>query len=233
MKPSLYVIPSNLAPNFSPDSFSTHHKDTTFSLKKFVVENTRSARRFLSQLGHPEPIHELEFRELNEHTNDDDLQDLLSFIQEHDTGLLSEAGCPGIADPGADLIAMAHENGVRVVPMIGPSSIVLALMASGLNGQCFSFNGYLNRDGETRKRQIRAFEKESMNESRTQIFIETPYRNRVLFDAFCKVLNPSTKLTIACELSSKEEWIATKTISKWKNTKINIHKKNTVFLFLA
>ncbi len=229
----LLVIPSNLSSEFAARSFSKDYQHEIFSLKHFVVENERSARRFLRQLGYPGPISELHFRTLNEHTTADELNDLLNFIAQQDTGLLSEAGCPGVADPGADLIALAHSRCIQVIPLIGPSSILLALMASGLNGQRFSFNGYLGRDKNRRKRQLQQFEKESAKENRTQIFIEAPYRNKALFNAVCSTLHPGTVLTLACELTSKKEWIKTKTIRDWRKCEPDIHKKNTVFLFLS
>jgi 16S rRNA (cytidine1402-2'-O)-methyltransferase len=218
----------------SSNCFSREYLDVLFSLNHFVVENVRTARRFLSRMKHPRPISELYFFELNNHTTSEDWNDLQAFLEEdHHTGLMSEAGCPGVADPGADLVAYAHSVSMRVEPLTGPSSILLALMASGLNGQNFSFNGYTPKNEPERGQLIREYERESVKTARTQIFIETPYRNIAFFQSLTKNLKPGTRLTLACELTHKTGWVKTRSIADWKHTKPPIHKKNTVFLFLA
>jgi len=230
----LYLLPSNLSSNFGPKTFAATYIETVYKLKHFVVENERSSRRFLSQLNHPTPIHEMEFRLLNEHSTPEDLQQLEAFLKEdHDTGLLSEAGCPGIADPGADLVRRAHQLQIEVRPLVGPSSILLALMASGLNGQTFTFHGYLPREERKRREQIKRLERESQSTGKTQLFIEAPYRNKQMFQTLVRTLAPQTQLSLACELTSDDEWIHTRTVGEWKTKSPSIHKKNVVFSFLA
>lgn len=234
MKNFLYLVPSNLSDSYTSDSFSKEYLEIVFSLQHFIVENERTARRFLSKLGHPGPISNLTFCSIDKHASVEDQEAAFDFIlEDHPTGLLSEAGCPGVADPGADLVDWAHQSGIKVVPLIGPSSLVLALMGSGLNGQNFCFNGYLDREDKERRAQLKTFEKESRNANRTQIFIETPYRNQTLFQCMLKTLHPETRLTLACELTHPDGWIKTRTIEEWKEKNPGINKKNTVFLFLA
>jgi len=153
-----------------------------YNLNQFIVEDIRTARRFLAKAGHPQKIELLQFRELNEHTSENDIANLLYFMKNADTGVLSEAGAPGVADPGAATVRLAHENNIKVIPLVGPSSILLALMASGLNGQSFAFAGYLPVKKTDRQERLRAIERRSANEKQTQIFIETPYRNMQMLE---------------------------------------------------
>ena len=199
------------------------------SLDYFIVENTRSARRFLSKAGVARPIEELEFVELNEHTtSQSDVERMLKPILEgRSAGVISEAGVPGIADPGADIVALAHRNGIRVVPLVGPSSIVMVMMASGQNGQSFAFVGYLPiKDGE-RAQRIKQLEQENQ----AQIFIEAPYRNLKLMESLLKTLSPKMRLSVAADITSENEYIVTRTIEEWKRSpKPEIEKRPTIFV---
>jgi len=203
------------------------------SLDYFIVENTRSARRFLSRAGVARPISELEFVELNEHTTSaaDVERMLLPLEQGRSAGVISEAGLPGVADPGAQVVEAAHRRGIRVVPLVGPSSIMLALMASGQNGQSFAFNGYLPVKEPERSRAIRSFEKRARAERQSQIFIEAPYRNVKLLEALLGVLSPSTMLTVAADITSPSESISTRSVEQWRRSGIpDIGKRPTIFI---
>lgn len=209
-------------------------------LRYFVVENAKSARAFLKTVGMPVPISELGIRELpgrgklgKSTAPKNELDALLAPLGEgFPVGVLSEAGCPAVADPGAELVNRAHEQGYRVIPHIGPSSLLLALMGSGLGGQCFAFQGYLPQDEIERKQAIHALENSSKNQNQTQIVIETPYRNHGLFESLVKTLRPNTRLCIAMALTTDDEWVRTQPVSAWRNGPIpNFEKRPTVFLF--
>lgn len=204
-------------------------------LTHFVVENAKSARAFLKAVGTAQPLQSLLLEELNEHTPQAALQKLLEpLLAGHNVGLVSEAGCPAVADPGADLVALAQQNGIRVVPLIGPSSLLLGLMASGLNGQRFAFLGYLPSKPAERAKALRDIEAESRKQRQTQLFIETPYRNRPMLDALLTTCQPSTRLTLATDLTLPSESIVTLTIAEWKKrTPPDIERRPTVFLLLA
>ena len=199
------------------------------SLRDFVVENARTARAFLKEVGMPCPIQELDLSILDAEV----LKHIKKLQQNQSIGLLSEAGCPAIADPGASLVAAAHREGIRVVPLVGPSSIVQALMASGLEGQRFAFSGYLPREPETRKQRIRELEARSRRERETQIFIETPYRNDVLLASLLEALAEQTLLCIATDLTLAVENIRTQSVSHWRGARHTIGKRPTVFLLLS
>ena len=199
------------------------------TLRVFTVEDAKSARAFLNDVGMPCPIHELQISILEENTS----KEIKTLKGGTSIGLLSEAGCPAIADPGASLVEAAHREGIRVVPLVGPSSFVLALMASGLEGQRFAFCGYLPRDRGQRARRIEQLEKRSRKESETEIFIETPYRNDALLDALLESCNSETKLCLASDLTLNSESVATKTIEQWRKARPAIGKRPTVFLLLA
>ena len=204
-------------------------------LTHFVVEQAKTARAFLKAAGTEQPLQALQLSELNEHTRREALEALLQpLFDGHDVGLLSEAGCPAIADPGADLVALAQARGLRVVPLIGPSSLLLALMASGLNGQCFAFHGYLPAKEGERLKALRDLESESRKKRQTQIFIETPYRNLALFESLRSNLNPATRLTVATDISLPGESIRTLSVQAWKKmAPPDVERRPTVFLILA
>jgi 16S rRNA (cytidine1402-2'-O)-methyltransferase len=220
----LYAIPTPLGGS-PEDALPPSALHTVRSLKDFAVENAKSARAFLGAIRMP--VRELSIRTIDE-------ENLLQPLREgRSMGLLSEAGCPAIADPGAALIEAAHREGFRVVPLIGPSSITLALMASGLEGQRFAFCGYVPREPAERARRIRELEARSRKEKETEIFIETPYRSDALLSALLETCNPATKLCVAADLTLPSETIATKAIAQWRRDKTQIGRRPAVFLLLA
>ena len=224
---TLYLAPALLADSSAHDVLPANVINVVHGLKQFIVEDVRSARRFLSKIKHPSKIDDLQFRELNKHKFDDDF---LSFLQSEDTAIISEAGVPAIADPGASVVKLAHENNIRIVPLVGPSSILMALMASGLNGQSFAFVGYLPINRSERQERIKKLEHRSASEKQTQIFIETPYRNMQLLEDILICCRLSTFLTIAADITGNGEFIKTKTIKQWKKELPQINKIPAVFL---
>jgi len=221
----LYAIPTPLGGS-AMDALPASALNTVKTLRHFVVENAKSARAFLKDVGNDPK--EMQIEELHEKSS---LRDLLKPLHEgHSMGLLSEAGCPAIADPGARLVEAAHEEGIRVLPLIGPSSIVLALMASGLEGQRFAFCGYLPRDAVERKKKIGELESRSRRESETQIFIETPYRNDVMLASLLEASSEKTLLCVATDLTLPGEQIRTQSISRWRSAGHAIGKRPSVFL---
>jgi len=233
MKPVLYLCPALLSVNTIPQVLPPEVLHIMHGLRQFVAEDIRTVRRFLSKTGHPRPIEQLRFKELNEHTKDRELASFLPYLLAENTGVFSEAGVPGIADPGATLVQLAHANGIKVVPLVGPSSILMALMASGLNGQSFAFVGYLPVKRDERRERLRALERRSYIEGQAQIFIETPYRNMQLVNDVLKCCNPSTMLTIAADITGAGEYIKTQSILKWKQKLPEINKIPAVFLLQA
>ena len=235
MTGTLYLIPVPLGPSAPQESLTPGVLATIRPLGHFVVEQAKTARAFLKAAGTDKPLQELELKELNEHTKSDALSDLLAPLRAGlDVGLLSEAGCPAVADPGANLVALAQQENIRVVPLIGPSSLLLALMASGLNGQRFAFQGYLPAKEAERTKALHDLESESRKRSQTQMFIETPYRNRAMFDAILATCQPGTRLTVATDLTQPGETIRTQTIQHWKKqTPPDIERLPSVFLLLA
>ncbi|WP_310493012.1 SAM-dependent methyltransferase [Dechloromonas sp.] len=235
MAGTLYLIPVPLGPTAPQESLPANVLASIRPLTYFVVEQAKTARAFLKAAGTDLPLQELQLQELNEHTKANELDRLLEPLRAgHDVGLLSEAGCPAVADPGANLVALAQKEGIRVVPLIGPSSLLLALMASGLNGQRFAFQGYLPAKEVERTKMLRDLENESKKRQQTQIFIETPYRNRAMFDAILHACQPATRLTVATDLTLPGESVLTRTIQVWKKqTPPEIERRPTVFLLLA
>ncbi len=225
----LYAIPTPLGGPAHP-ALPVSTLETVRSLRDFAVENAKSARAFLSQVGMPLSMRELHIEEIGERPGASFLQPLR---EGRPLGLLSEAGSPAIADPGAALVEVAHREGFRVVPLIGPSSIVLALMASGLEGQRFAFCGYLPREAPERARRIRALESRSLAERETEICIETPYRSDVLLGALIESCKPATRLCVAVDLTLPNETIHTRSIQEWKMLKSAIGRRPAVFLLLA
>jgi 16S rRNA (cytidine1402-2'-O)-methyltransferase len=231
----LFLIPTTLGEtghlNTVIPDFNLH---ILHSLDVFIVEQLRTARRFLKKAGHPKPIDELQFFELNKHTDENTISAYLESAQKgKSVGLLSEAGTPCIADPGAAIVKLAHKKEIQVVPLVGPNSIILALMASGFNGQQFCFHGYLPVDGKLLKQKIREIEMYSQKFDQTQIFIETPYRNGKMLDSLLRTCKPQTQLCIATNLSLDTESIQTKSVAAWKKHTPDFHKKPTVFLLYA
>ncbi len=231
----LYMIPVSLGDDNLGKVLPAEVMQLVQNLEYFVVENEKSARRFLSTIKTKKPVRELNFQLLNEHTDDKDLPKLIApLLAGYDIGMLSEAGCPGIADPGAALAAIAHRKGARVTPLVGPSSILLGLMASGFNGQQFTFLGYLPSDKSARISKLKDIERQSERLNQTQIFIETPYRNQHMLEDILSNCNPTTRLCIAKNVSLETELVISKTIAEWKKSELpDLHKQPTVFLLLT
>jgi 16S rRNA (cytidine1402-2'-O)-methyltransferase len=230
MSGTLYLIPTTLGGDHWEEIIPTHVAEVTRSLRSFFVEDARTARRYLSCLGMPVSIQELSFDILNEHSTQSDVENLLGhLLSGKSVGLLSEAGVPAVADPGSLLISMAHNKGVKVVPLTGPSSIILALMASGLNGQNFAFVGYLPVKPNERDKRIRQLELRSKEEKQTQLFIEAPYRNNQLLKSLVSVLHPETNLHISCDLTLPTEFVLTQRVKVWKKQMPDLHKRPSIF----
>ena len=227
----LYLIPVPLDNNKPDESIPASTLNIVRSLRSFIVEDIRSARRFLRSAGYQGDFSDIIFQILNEHSNPAEIPGLIKQMNSGvNTGLLSEAGAPCVADPGASVVAEAHRNNIKVVPLHGPSSILLALMASGFNGQQFAFHGYLPVKDPERINKIKELESEALKKGQTQIFIEAPYRNLQLLNSILKACNNSTMLSIACNIGNSDERIATRPVSWWKNMQPDLHKKPAVFL---
>ncbi|SFI65521.1 SAM-dependent methyltransferase [Nitrosomonas sp. Nm34] len=228
---TLFLIPAPLGEAEFADIIPANVQQRITCLKYFIVEHPKTARYFLKQVEGMRPLQEIEMQVLNEHTRFNELGRLLEpLLAGNDIGLLSEAGCPAVADPGANLVRVAHQKHVPIVPLVGPSSILLALMASGLNGQNFHFHGYLPIKYELRLKTITQLEQESARFNQTQIFIETPYRNQKLLELLIQNCNEETDLCIASNLTLKDEYIATKKIKEWRSYLPQINRRPTVFL---
>jgi len=232
---TLYLIPCTLGDTPADQVLPQHVISVARKLQHFVVEQPKTARQFLSALKPEHPIQALHFATLNEHTAAKELPELLvPLLAGHDVGIISEAGCPGIADPGANLVNLAHRNGFRVVPLVGPSSILLALMASGLNGQCFAFHGYLPIAEAERNKMISKLEAESSRLKQTQLFIETPYRNERMLSALLAQCRPETLLCVATDITLPSEQIHTRSIAQWKSQPMpQLNKRPSLFLLLG
>jgi 16S rRNA (cytidine1402-2'-O)-methyltransferase len=230
----LYLIPNVISQETQSAVIPDHVKETLPCINYFLAEDIRTARRFLSRLKIYPSIESLHFDVLGKDTPEEKLAELMKPVREgHNLGVISESGCPGVADPGALAVKYAHENNITVVPLVGPSSLLLALMASGLNGQQFAFQGYLPINGKEAAQKIKELERESKAKNQTQIFIETPYRNNSVFDHFLKNLHSETRLTVALDLTGPHELIRTLKTAQWKKEKENWPKVPAVFLFLA
>lgn len=232
-KGKLYLIPSPLGDNQPSEVLPNMVFETIGKIRTYVVEEVRTARRFLSRAGLKGKIDTLEFHELNEHTSSEQIEGYLGLFERgEDIGLISEAGLPAVADPGAQLVALCHKRGIEVVPLVGPSSLMLALMASGLNGQSFAFCGYIPAKSDERKSRLKVLEKVSSQLNQTQIIIETPYRNDSLLADILSVCNPSTRLCIAADITLPTAYIRTASIGDWKKNVPTIGKRPCVFLLL-
>lgn len=227
----LYLMPSVLSTGDVREVIPQLVIEQVVKLNYFIVENERTVRRFLKKLDKTINIDAITFYLLNKHTKYEELADFIKpLLSGCSMAVVSEAGCPGIADPGASVVEMAHKNNIKVVPWVGPSSILLALMASGLNGQNFAFRGYLTIDKHKRVNELKELEKKSQVEKQTQIFIETPYRNNQLFDTLIQTCSNETFLCIACDITAKNEQIFTKKIKDWKKKKPDLNKRPAIFL---
>jgi len=234
-KGTLYMVPVTLGDDIISKALPPDVVEIAQNLDTFIVEDEKTARRFLGAIKTIRPVREITLLVLNEHTTDKELPALLSpLLQGKSVGLMSDAGCPGIADPGAKVADLAHRQGIRVAPLVGPSSILLSLMASGFNGQRFTFLGYIPSDKNARVMKLKEIERNSQKLNETQIFIETPYRNQHLLDDILANCNPSTRLCVARNVSLQTELIISKPIAAWKQLELpDLHKQPTVFLLLA
>ena len=227
----LYLVPNVLSEGDWQNVLPAQLFQILTNTRYFIVEDVRTARRFLKQVNKEINIDECTFYELNKRTNYGEIPNYLKPIEQgFDVAVISEAGCPGIADPGADVVKIAHQKEYKVVPIVGPSSIILALMASGLNGQDFAFKGYLPVKPNERVKEILVLEKRILNQRQTQIFIETPYRNNHLISDLIKTCSPTTLLCIAANITGENEFISTKTIQQWKSKVPDLHKQPAIFL---
>ena len=232
METALYLIPVTLGETPVSQVLPAYNHDVILGIRHFVVENVRSARRFLRLVDHEFPIDDSTFYEMGKHAQTDQFASYLRPLQQgFPVGVISEAGCPAVADPGAEVVAMAQHKGFRVIPLVGPSSMIMAVMASGLNGQSFAFNGYLPVDEADRAKKLKALESRAWNESQTQLLIETPYRNRKMFDTILRSLRPQTRLCVAAGITTSDEYIRTHTVQEWKRIQLpDLSKIPAIFL---
>jgi 16S rRNA (cytidine1402-2'-O)-methyltransferase len=231
LKGKLYLIPTTLGENNPDDVLPQTVKRAIDFINTYIVENEKTARKFIKAI-HPEKVQaDLKISLLNKRTEVTEHKAMLSpCLNGENVGLMSEAGCPGVADPGAVIVKLAHENGIQVVPLVGPSSILLAMMASGMNGQSFAFNGYLPIDKGEKKSALKSFENLSSSKNQSQIFIETPYRNNKLMEDLVQILQPNTHLCVAADITLPTEYIKTLRIADWKKTKVDLHNRPTIFI---
>ncbi|TDP61720.1 SAM-dependent methyltransferase [Flavobacterium dankookense] len=231
IKGKLYLIPTTLG-EMNPEDVLPHTvKRAIDFIDDYIVENEKTARKFIKSV-HPEKIQSsLRISLLNKRTESSELKSMITPCSNgQNIGLMSEAGCPGVADPGAVIVKLAHENGIQVIPLVGPSSILLAMMASGMNGQSFAFNGYLPIDKGEKKSALKSFENLSNSKNQSQIFIETPYRNNKLLEDLVQILQPNTHLCIATDITLPTEYIKTFRVADWKKIKVDLHNRPTIFI---
>ena len=228
----LFLIPTTLGENAeTAEVIPSKIYDVINNIDEYIVENEKTARHYLKRLGIKKPLQEIILHPLNQHTKPLEISTYLNAIQEgKNIGVISEAGCPGVADPGSEVVRLAHLNNIQVIPLVGPSSILLGLMASGFNGQSFTFNGYLPKERGERIKKIKELEKLVYNKSQTQLFIETPYRNMHILEDVLSNCEPKTRLCIACDITLPTEFIKTKSIGEWKKQVPDIAKRPTLFL---
>lgn len=231
MKGKLYLIPTTLGDTEPLEVMPLSVKKVVEQLDYFIVENEKSARRFIKRITPTKSQPSLELMLLDKYSDDLETKNYLDACERGvSVGLLSEAGVPAVADPGASIVKLAHQKGIQVVPLVGPSSILLAIMASGMNGQSFAFNGYLPIDKSDRKRAIKDLEKLSKEKNQSQLFIETPYRNEKMLDDLRATLSPDTRVCVACDITLPTEYIKTLTIKEWKHVKTDLHKRPAIFI---
>ncbi|NJX14601.1 SAM-dependent methyltransferase [Tamlana crocina] len=227
----LYLIPTTLGDNDPMEVLPASVKHIVENTDTFIVENEKTARRFIKRICPEKPQPSLNIFLLNKFTEATEVPSFLNpCLQGTDVGLLSEAGCPGVADPGADVVKIAHDKNIKVVPLVGPSSILMAMMGSGMNGQRFAFNGYLPIDKNERKKEIKRLERLSFEHNQSQIFIETPYRNNKMLEGLISVLDANTSVCVACDITLPSEFIKTQTAKQWKKNMVDLHKRPTIFI---
>ncbi len=229
---ALYLIPVTLGETSIEQVLPPYNHEVIMGIRHFVVENIRSARRFLRQTDKAFPIDDCTFFEMGKHADEKQFSQYLQPLREgKPVGVISEAGCPAVADPGADIVKIAQREGLRVVPLVGPNSMIMAVMSSGLGGQSFAFNGYLPVDASDRAKRLKALESRAWTEGQTQLFIETPYRNEKMFQSLVSTLRPQTRLCIAAGITTADEYIRTLPTSEWKKTKLpDLSKIPAIFL---
>lgn len=232
MLPALYLIPVTLGETSIDQVLPSYNHEVIMGIRHFIVENIRSARRFLRQTDREFPIDESTFCEMGKHSDEKLYSSYLQPLREgKPVGVISEAGCPAVADPGADIVSIAQREGLKVIPLVGPNSMIMAVMSSGLGGQSFAFNGYLPVDPADRAKRLKMLETRAWTEGQTQLFIETPYRNQKMFQSLIAALRPQTRLCIAAGITTKEEYIRTLRISEWKSTTLpDLSKVPAIFL---
>ena len=231
METALYLIPVTLGDTTIEKVLPAHNKEIILGIKHFIVEDVRSARRFLKKVERSINIDELIFYTLNKHTSPEEISGYLKpLLGGESMGVISEAGCPAVADPGADVVAIAQRKNLKVVPLVGPSSIILSVMGSGFNGQSFAFHGYLPIDPSERIKRIKVLEQRIYSENQTQLFIETPYRNNKMMEDIVKNCRPQTKLCIAANITCEDEYIKTKTVKEWQGKLPDLSKIPCIFL---
>ncbi|MBM6757708.1 SAM-dependent methyltransferase [Bacteroides mediterraneensis] len=231
MEVALYLLPVTLGDTAIEKVLPSYNREIIVGIKHFIVEDVRSARRFLKKVDADINIDELTFYPLNKHTSPEDIAGYLTpLAQGNAMGVISEAGCPAVADPGADVVAIAQRRNLKVVPLVGPSSIILSVMGSGFNGQSFAFHGYLPIDPADRTRRLKELEARVYSENQTQLFIETPYRNHKMLEEILKTCRPQTKLCIAANITCEGEYIRTKTVKEWKGHLPDLNKIPCIFL---
>lgn len=230
-KGKLYLIPCPLG-DVPPLAVLPASVQTTIEkIDHYIVEHQKNARRFIKSISPEKEQSSLKLQEINKFTQPEEIPAMLNpCLEGFDVGVISDAGCPGIADPGARAVHYAHENGIKVVPLVGPSSILLAMMASGFNGQNFNFNGYLPIEKSERKSELKRLEKLSKDFDQSQLFIETPYRNNQMLQSLIDILNPQTRICVACDITLPSEYIKTAPASVWKKIKVDLHKRPTLFI---
>ncbi len=232
MSPALYLIPVELGDTPQERVLPAYNREVILGIRHFIVEEVRSARRFLKRVDRDIDIDSLTFYPMGKHADAALFASYLRPLEAGEAmGVISEAGCPAVADPGADVVAIAQKKGLRVVPLVGPSSMILAVMASGLNGQSFAFHGYLPIDATERVKRLKQLEVRAQQEHQTQLFIETPYRNAKLFETLCSTLRPQTRICVAAGITTDEEWIRTKTVAEWRRQRLpDLSKIPAIFL---
>jgi 16S rRNA (cytidine1402-2'-O)-methyltransferase len=227
----LYLIPTTLGDNAPLEVLPISVKKIIEQTDTYIVENEKTARRFIKKISSSKSQSVLEMFHLNKFTDESELPSFLEpCLKGVNVGLLSEAGCPGVADPGADIVKLAHQKNIKVVPLVGPSSILMAVMSSGMNGQNFAFNGYLPIDRGERKSELKRLERLSFERNQSQIFIETPYRNNKMLEDICNALENNTDVCVACDITLSTEFIKTQTVNVWKKNMVDLHKRPTIFI---
>ena len=233
-KGKLYLIPCPLGDGDPLNVLPLGVKNRIEAIDHYIVEHEKTARRFIKSIAPEKQQSILKFRETNKFTEANEISSMLNpCLEGIDIGVISDAGCPGIADPGASVVKYAHEKGIQVIPMVGPSSILLAMMSSGFNGQNFAFNGYLPIDKAERKAEIKRLEKLSKERDQSQLFIETPYRNNQMLESLLESLSSQTQICVACDITLTSEYIKTATVELWKKIKVDLHKRPTLFIIHA